>query len=209
MVRLNPRRTNSQDNTMARIPYVTTENATPEQSAHLEKLQSVRGRASNIFLALANEPALSEGVLAMATSLRKSTLLSRRLRELAVVAVGIETGSDYELLHHWKIALDLGITQSELEAVAAYRNAACFTALERDVIGFALDLTRAGTVSQVGWDAVEPLGASARMELLLTVAWYNCVARMARGLDLDIEPWFDPPVVPDLAFPYRTTHSGG
>lgn len=196
----------SKEKAMARIPYVVPETANLEQKEHLKQLEAVRGGpVSNIFLALANVPSLAEGVLAMATSLRKSTLLSRRLRELAVITVGIETKCAYELIHHWKIALKLGVTQAELEAVTSFDTSELFSTQDRAVIRYALESTRAGSVSNATWDALDSLGSDARLELVLTVSWYNCVARMAHSLQLDMEEWFAAPQVPDMAFagPWR------
>jgi AhpD family alkylhydroperoxidase len=185
---------------MARIQYASLESDDPAVADFLQRLQATRGKPSHIFLALAQAPALGEGVLAMATALRTSRLLSRRLRELAVLAVAIETRCAYELLHHWKTALDLGLTQGELEALPEHATSTCFTEQDRSVVRFALELTRHGKVSDAAWEAVEHLGEHARLELVLTVAWYNAVARMAHALDLDVEPWFDAPQVPALAF---------
>lgn len=187
---------------MSRIPHVTRETANAEQNEFLTKLEAVReGPVSNIFLALANVPALGEGVLAMATSLRKSTLLPRRLRELAIVTVGIETWAAYELLHHWKVALKAGVTQAQLEAMPSFEISELFSAQDRAVIRYALELTRTGKVSSSTWNALESLGSDARLELVLTVSWYNCVARIAESLDLDMEEWFPAPSIPEMAFP--------
>lgn len=185
---------------MARIQYASLASDDPPVAAFLQRLQAIRGKPSHIFLALAQAPALGEGVLAMATALRTSSLLSRRLRELAVVTVGIEMRCAYELLHHWKTALDLGLTQDELAALPRFETSSRFSDQERSIVRFALELTRHGTVSDGTWDAAAHLGEPARLELALTVAWYNAVGRMAHALELDVEPWFDAPHVPALAF---------
>jgi AhpD family alkylhydroperoxidase len=187
---------------MTRIPCVVPATASAEQREHLKKLEAVRGRpVSNIFLALANVPPLGEGVLAMAASLRASPLLPRRWRELAVVAVGIETKCTYELAHHWKTALTLGITQAELEAVSSFDTCDLFSPEDRAVIRYALETTRSTSVSASTWDTLEFLGADRRLELVLTVAWYNCVARIAQPLQLDMEEWFTAPAIPQMSFP--------
>lgn len=187
---------------MARIPSISAETATPEQAQHLQTLAAVRGTpVSNIFLAIANAPALGEGVLAMASSLRRSPLLSRRLRELAIIAVGIETHCHYELAHHWASALKLGLSQAELESVVHFETSELFKTEERAVIRYAREATRNVAVSDATWQALASLDAGARLELVLTVAWYNCVSRIAEPLQLDMEDWFRVPPIPDLAFP--------
>jgi hypothetical protein len=34
------------------------------------------------------------------------------------------------------------------------------------------------------------LGERGRLELLLTIAWYNCVVRIILPLQIEKEPWF-------------------
>ena len=183
---------------MARVPYVDPKRATGPQQDFCQELIKIRGeQREHIFLALANTPALGEGVLAMATSLRRSTILPRRLRELAVVTVGIETGARYELEHHWRIALKTGISQDQLEALPDYASSALFTAEERAVIHYALTVTRGGLVSSETWDELAVLGLDGRIELVLTTAWYNCVARVIMPLELDLEDWVPEANVPD------------
>ena len=172
-----------------------------EQNGYLQRVEAVRERpVSNIFLALAQVPALGDGVVAMAGALRGSTLLSRRLRELAIITVGIETKCRYELAHHWAVALKLGIGQPELEGVPIFETCPLFSAEDRAVIRYALQATRGIDVPQEVWAALEPLGQEARLELVLTVAWYNCVARIALPLRLDLEDWFRMPSIPEAAF---------
>lgn len=186
---------------MARIPFISARGATPEQQEHLRTLEAVRaGPVSNIFLAIGNAPALGDGVLAMATALRRSSLLSRRLRELAIVAVGVETGCFYELAHHWAAALKLGIGQAELEEITRYEGSSLFSTEDRAVIRYAVEATRHVSVSESTWEALAPLGPDARLELVLTVAWYNCVSRIAEPLQVDIEEWFTVPAIPPASF---------
>ena len=75
-----------------------------------------------------------------------------------------------------------------------------FSTEDRSVIRYALESTRAGSVSDSTWGALDSLGSDARLELVLTVAWYNCVARIAEPLRLDMEEWFTAPPVPEMAF---------
>jgi alkylhydroperoxidase family enzyme len=187
---------------MARVPYVDPALATGRQKELCDDLVRTRGEPlEHIFLALANTPELAEGVLAMATSLRKSTILPRKFRELAVVTVGIATGAQYEVEHHWRIARKLGISQEQLTALPEYAISPLFTAEEKAVIRYALAATKGGHVSGEIWDALEFLGLEGRMELVLTTSWYNCVTRIILSLDLDLEDWLPVGEVPgDLRF---------
>lgn len=186
---------------MARIPYVDPATGTPDQQEYCKELLSTRGRLSHIFLALANVPPLGRGVLAMATSLRRSTVLPRRYREIAVVAVGIETGADYELQHHWHSARQVGISQEQLLDLPRYQTSPLFTQEEKAIVDFAIASTRHCKVPDAVWEALAFLGDDGRLELTLTVAWYNCVARTIHALDLEMDANHpDQGIPPGLAF---------
>src|SRR5437879_5085665 len=95
---------------MARIQYVNRETIPQGRSDLFDRLVAERGsNPENIFLALANAPDLTEAVLGMATALRRRTALPKVFREIAVVAVGLETDAPYEVEHHRNAALAAGV----------------------------------------------------------------------------------------------------
>lgn len=177
---------------MSRVPYASREAASPSVQALFDRLEMLRGNpVENIFLALANVPSLCEGVLGMATSLRQSTILDRQLRELAVLTVGLETHADYEVAHHWNSAIKAGISPDKLERIAGFETDSAFSEAERTVMRVARQITRVGQVSDELWDDLcAVLDEAQRLELVLTVAWYNCVARIILPLNIEIENWY-------------------
>jgi alkylhydroperoxidase family enzyme len=176
---------------MARIPYVSRETMPDGRTDLYDRLVRERGaNLENIFLALANVPDLAEAVLGMATALRKQTTLPRVFRELAVVTVGLEANASYEVDHHWNAALNAGVRREQLEQLRAFETVDCFNAEERSVIRLAKEITLDGRVSDATWAATAFLGPRQQMELLLTIAWYNCVVRIILPLEIEKEPWF-------------------
>jgi alkylhydroperoxidase family enzyme len=176
---------------MARIQYVNRETIPEERGDLYERLVAERGpNPENIFLALANAPDLTEAVLSMATALRKQTALPKVFRELAVVTVGLETGATYEVEHHRNAALAAGIRREQLDRLRDFETADCFTAQERAVIRLAKEVTVGGRARDTTWEALDFLGERQRLELVLTIAWYNCVVRIILPLQIELEPWF-------------------
>jgi alkylhydroperoxidase family enzyme len=104
--------------------------------------------------------------------------------------VGLETDAQYEVEHHWNAALRAGVRREQLEHLGDFETAACFTGQERAVIRLAKEVTVAGKVANSTWEAVSFLGDRVRLELLLTIAWYNCVVRIILPLQIEKEPWF-------------------
>ncbi len=177
---------------MARLPYASRETAPADAQAFFDRLEAERGRpVENIFLMLAREPDLCEAVLTMAMALRRKTLIDRRFRELAVLTVGLETKASYEVDHHWNAALAAGVARAQLDALADFETSPLFGAEERAVMRYAREVTTTGTTTDATWLALSGfLDERQRMELVLTVAWYNGVARMLLPLEIEREHWF-------------------
>jgi alkylhydroperoxidase family enzyme len=176
---------------MARIPYVNRETIPDGRTDLYDRLIAERGpNPENIFLALANAPALTEAVLGMATALRMQTSFPRVFRELAVVTVGVVANAPYEVDHHWNAALSAGVRREQLENLQDFEESEHFTAEERAVIRLAREVSLDGHVKDGTWDATAFLGQQQRLELLVTIAWYNCVVRVLLPLQIEKESWF-------------------
>jgi alkylhydroperoxidase family enzyme len=176
---------------MARVPLPTPEALRGAAREVYDRIAARRGvPVENVFLALVNTPDLADGVLGLASALRASTALPRPLRELAVVTVGLETGAEYEVNHHWNAALKAGVRRDQLEALSEYEGSDVFSPQERAVIRFAREVTRDGRIDQDVWDGLSDLDLQQQLELVLTVAWYNCVVRILLPLDIEMEDWF-------------------
>jgi alkylhydroperoxidase family enzyme len=181
------------ESTTSRIAYASRASVGPDNQDLFDRLEALRGNpVENIFLAIANAPDLCDGVLAMAMSLRRSRLLDRQLRELAVITVGLETKADYEVAHHWNSAVKAGVSREKLNAIADFETATVFSDAERIVMRFAQAVTRSGRVDDALWgDLCGVLDDKQRLELVLTVAWYNCVVRILLPLQIGLEEWHE------------------
>ncbi|MDX6460512.1 MAG: hypothetical protein QOE55_4209 [Acidobacteriaceae bacterium] len=176
---------------MARIPYVSRDTIPDGRSDLYDRLIAERGaNPENIFLALANAPALTEAILGMATALRKHTSLPKVFRELAVVTVGMVADAPYEVDHHWNAALKAGVRREQLESLQEFEESNHFTDEERAVVRLAREVSSKGHVSDSTWNAAAFLGPQQRLELLVTIAWYNCVVRILLPLQIEKELWF-------------------
>jgi alkylhydroperoxidase family enzyme len=177
---------------MARVPYASRDSLGPGYKALFDRLEKERGKpVENVFTAIANIPDVCEAVLHMATSLRKQTVIDRRFRELAVLTVGMETRSEYEFEHHWNSAVKAGVPHEQLKHLAKFETSPLFNDKERAVMRYAREATVHGEVTDSTWNALCTfLDLQQRMELVLTVAWYNCVVRILLPLRIEKEDWF-------------------
>jgi len=171
---------------MARVKYLSRADS-PNQAIfdRLERERKVP--TANIFLALTQTPELLDGFLTYANALRSSPL-SPRLRELAILTVGHVTRSAYEIAHHQSHALKAGLTQAQIDAVPQFGSSTLFTPQEKAIMAFARESTLTVDVSEATWrDAAAFLSEPELIALVLVVAWYNSGVRIMAGLGIELE----------------------
>ena len=171
---------------MARVKYLRRSDS-PNQ-AIFDRLERERKLpTANIFLALTQTPDMLDGFLTYANSLRSSPL-SPRLRELAILTVGHLTNSRYEIAHHQSHGLKAGLTQTQLDAVPQFETSPLYSEQEKAVMVFAKESTLKVDISAKTWSQVAAfLSQPELIALVLVVAWYNSGVRIMAGLDIELE----------------------
>src|SRR6266545_3351130 len=89
---------------MARVPYAPLTNPGADHPL-------------NLFRMLAHSPPVLSGFVRLGGALLQDSSLEPRLREIAIVRVGLLAGASYEVEKHTAIARAVGITDAELEAL--------------------------------------------------------------------------------------------
>lgn len=175
---------------MARVPYPRKEDL-PQAERHIyERMERERG-TGHIWLALANAPKILDPIMSLAGALRNDTAFDKRFRELGVLMVGLVTKSAYEFDHHWNAALLAGVRREQLESLAQFETAPVFDEQERAVLRYAREATESGVVSEGTWNTLRRhFDTRQAMEVVLTVAWYNCVVRILLPLEIEHEGGF-------------------
>jgi alkylhydroperoxidase family enzyme len=98
---------------MARLPYVDPDEANEEVREALNRLAA----PLNIFRMMAHAETCFKPVLRLGGAILGKQLLDAKLRELAILhAVHLEGGT-YEWVQHVPIALALGATQAQIDAL--------------------------------------------------------------------------------------------
>ncbi len=176
---------------MPRPPYLNPEDVPAEYREHFEALINAPGRrAIHILRVLANAPALMPKFSALGNALLTGGTLDPKLRELALEGVGIASGSEYEYVHHWNMAMErAGVAREQLVHLQEFETSPLFNTGERAVIRYAMEATRNVKVADATFAAVrELLGDQQLMELVLVVAFYNMVVRILEPLEVRLEP---------------------
>ena len=175
---------------MARLPYVEREDLPEADREIYDRLTADRGTPpGNVHKLVANSPNLLRRFLGLADELRNKTALDPRLRELALMTVGRLTHADYEFLHHWNIALRVGVPREQLEELAHFEHSKVFNDQERAVMHYAAEVTSNIKLKDQTFEALRAfLDSKQIMELAMNVAFYNAVVRILVPLKIDIEP---------------------
>lgn len=170
---------------MARVPYpdpATLSEATREQLARLGD------PPLNLFRMLAGGEGLLRAFTTLGGHLLARTELDPRLRELAIVRVGIRTGAAYEVAHHDRIGAEAGLTTEQLAGVRAGAGHPVFGELEAAVLRFVDELVDDVRASDASFAALHrTLSLRALQELTMTVGFYLMVARFLRTFDVDLD----------------------
>jgi alkylhydroperoxidase family enzyme len=145
-----------------------------------------------MYQALANAPALLDGWLNFAWTLREEAESDRGLRELAVLRVAQLTNSDYVWRSHYRLALDGGISESQIDALSDWPASDVHDDRQRAVLAMTEQLTRDADVTDEIWTPfAERFSDKEQVEFVLTVAWYACAARTGNALRLPLEQWHE------------------
>jgi alkylhydroperoxidase family enzyme len=136
-------------------------------------------------------PNLLDPLLTFTKEMREGSAVDARLRELAIMTVGLLTGADYEFSHHWNSALAAGASRDQLEQLAEFETSGAFDSRERAVVRYARAATLELNVGDPVWAALrDHLDVRQAMDIVMAVAWYNAVVRMILPLQIELEDGF-------------------
>jgi len=173
---------------MPRIPYKTDDEAgPPELVAAIRKRRG--GRLGALDRMLLYSPPFATGWNEMLGRVRNELDVPMALRELAMCAVAVLNGAEYELVHHGPLLLAHGGTPAQLDALRALPtiDPSCFDATQRAALQLAVEMTRSVRVADATFDAARrALGNDRHLfELIGVIAAYNMVSRIlvATGIE--------------------------
>jgi alkylhydroperoxidase family enzyme len=173
---------------VSRVPLPDESSPDPELVPILDRLGRSIAAIPNMYRALGNAPPLLDAWTGFAWTLRSKAGVDRGLRELGIMRVAQVCGADYVWRSHWRAALAGGITEAQLDALAHWPPSDGFTDVQLAALAVADQLTREADLGDRTWGELRRhLDEREAVELLLTFAWYACVARMANGLRVPVE----------------------
>lgn len=177
---------------MPRIPYKPRDTSEPK-----DVVDAIRKRRGGTLLELdrmlLHSPPIARGWNEYLGAVRRELGLPAKLRELAIIGVGVLNGAEYEVLAHAPEFRADGGTQDQLAALYRYAESAgndkLFDAQERAVMRLTTEMTRNVKVSDATFAEVERQFPDPQriMELVGTIAAYNMVSRVIVALGIEQE----------------------
>jgi 4-carboxymuconolactone decarboxylase len=160
---------------MARIPYAPPGNPAADH-------------ALNLFRMLAHSPPVMSGFAKLGGALLQDTTLDPRLREAAIVRVGLVAGAPYEVEKHLAIGKMVGLGDAELQALRPGESQDVLDEATRAVVALADELASCARASDVALARVRAHCDDRQLvELVVTIGYYGLVCRVLETLGVDIE----------------------
>jgi alkylhydroperoxidase family enzyme len=180
------------------VPYLDETTAPAGAVEALARVRERRGYISMVNQVLANSPTALDAFDRFSRHINTESPLDKPLRELVILRMTQLLGNAYEWRRHIPIALASGITQAQVEAVAAWRASDGFDERQRLALGLAEEIVDSGGVSTTTGEALTAVFAPAEvLNLVLLTGWHQLVGTLIISLGL-IED--DEPVEPLVPF---------
>ena len=175
------------------IPYLSDDQVGPPDLVTAIKSRRSGGKLLNLDRMLLHSPNFAKGWNGMFGAIRNQLAVPGKLRELAIMQIGVLNKADYEWAQHEGEFLKAGGTREQLNALrsgAATGSAdpKMFDDAERMTLQLTREMTQQINVSPATMKQARSLLPDAQVvELIGTIAGYNMVSRFAVATGLDIE----------------------
>jgi alkylhydroperoxidase family enzyme len=146
------------------------------------------GHTPNLLRAVAHHPHLLEPFLAFAATLAGRGSLPRRASELLALRAAWNCRSAFEWGHHAVYARGAGLSDAEIDAVAAGPSAPAWSEEERALLCAADELHASQTVSDATWARLAARWSEAQLvEIPFVVGHYTMLSMVAGAAQVPLE----------------------
>ncbi|MFV8048523.1 carboxymuconolactone decarboxylase family protein [Mycobacterium sp. 48b] len=141
--------------------------------------------AGNALSTLVRHPVLAGAFLPFNTYLQKESTLPERLRELVILRTAFHHGCVYEWGHHSAMALQVGLTEADVESTQSGSTADEFDQAVLDAVD---ELHSGSRISAPTWERLGlRLDDRQRMDLMFTFGGYSTLAFALNTFDVQLE----------------------
>lgn len=173
---------------MARVRLIEKEQALPEVKEIFQKIEDNGARVLNLYKAAAHSPKVFLNLVRLGNSVIRRTELPPKLREIATLRVACLTGSEYEWTQHTPVALQVGLSQKQIDSITTWRNSAEFNKEERAVLQYTDEVAQKIVVTDPTFNALrEFFSEQVIVELTITIGYYGMLARLLVPLQVEVD----------------------
>jgi 4-carboxymuconolactone decarboxylase len=141
----------------------------------------------NIFRAMAHSEAVTKGFSSLGGRLLTQTKLDPKVREAVINAISFKLDAPYEWSHHAKMAMDVGATTEDLEAIRA-KSFDKLAPSERAAVEYAYKVED-NSVTDGDVDALRNAGFDDEqiVELTVLAGFYGMTARFLNAMGVQVD----------------------
>ena len=173
---------------MARVRLIEKEQAPPEVREIFQKIEDNGAKILNLYKVVANSPGLLLNFIRLGSSVIGRMGLSSRLREIVILQVARLTGSGYEWAQHTPVALEVGISQKQLDSISDWKSSSEFNNEERAVLQYTDEVARNVTVTDQTFNRLKNFfNEQTIVELTITIGYYGMLARLLVPLQVEVD----------------------
>ena len=178
------------------MPIVRAPRLTPlPEDQWTEELQNIFaptkktfGRVFNIFTTLGRHPKLLKRWMVFANHCLLKSSLSARDRELVILRAGWVSQSPYEWAQHNRIALEVGLSQEEIDRVKIGSVAAEWGQREKTLLASVDELLETKSLNDKSWDAVTEHFSDAQvLDIIFTAGNYMTLAMALNACGVEVD----------------------
>ena len=168
---------------MPRIPYFDMANTSAELRETLKSRPPL-----NIYRMLSHSGPAALGFLKLGAALLRENQLDSRLRELAILRVGILCRAGYEVFQHKRVARNVGVSEEKIAALEDGPDHPIFENIERKVLRYTDQVVFNVKAGDSTFNALaQVLSHRELTELTITIGYYMMVSRFLENFEVEIE----------------------
>lgn len=143
----------------------------------------------SVFRVLLHNPPVAKALNDLLSTLLWGGKLDAHLRELIIMRLGWQTGSNYEWTQHWRVAKGIGMCEADILGTRDWRAHAGFGPAERAVLAATDETLETGTISHETWaTCVENIGNNdALIEMVVAIGNWRMFSSLLRSLEIPLE----------------------
>jgi 4-carboxymuconolactone decarboxylase len=173
---------------MSRLPELTPDNMTEAQRLVAEQIASgPRGSVRGPFPWLLRSPGIAAHVQRLGAYIRYESALPGNLRELAILVTARFWRAQYEWFAHKPLALEEGVAEAVVDAMAESRRPEFSDDAEALVYDFCTAMLETHEVSDAAYEAaLAGLGEEGLVDLISLLGYYSLLAMVMATFQIPV-----------------------